>query len=160
MPLISDFRCDRCGFVLPTGWGGADYVLDEAGTRIVCPHPAEQAKAIQVISRSIPDFAEQLRRTRARFYRQRLQLQTWLARVQRRAPPVDPWTILRERTGFNADAVCRRCLEQFELDTERDPRICPACGDPDVKTVSELVDRSCPECILGVIRCIRTGAEC
>lgn len=159
MPKIDDYRCDRCGFSLPTGWGGTEYVIDELGERIVCPHPAEQAKAISVISKSIPDFPEQLRQTRTRFYRQHFQVQTWLARLQHRDPPVNPWTILDERMGFNSDVVCRHCLEQFELDVKRDSRNCPKCGGLDVRTVGELINGACPDCWLGVIRRIDTGME-
>ncbi len=49
MPAINRFECDKCDFKLPSGWGGHMYVSDQAGNRIVCPHPAEYAKAYQVL---------------------------------------------------------------------------------------------------------------
>jgi DNA-directed RNA polymerase subunit RPC12/RpoP len=41
MPTISDYKCDKCGFSLTSGWGGYMYVMDQTGKRIVCPHPVE-----------------------------------------------------------------------------------------------------------------------
>ncbi len=41
MPILYEFRCNLCGFSLPTGFGGDLYVSDPAGQRIPCPHPGE-----------------------------------------------------------------------------------------------------------------------
>ncbi|HEX8915107.1 MAG TPA: hypothetical protein VF796_22340 [Humisphaera sp.] len=48
MPLIQRYACDRCDFALPTGWGGYAYATDDAGRRVVCPHPEEDAKVLEV----------------------------------------------------------------------------------------------------------------
>ena len=39
MPPIDDYKCNKCGLSLPSGWGGYIYVIDGSGKRIVCPHP-------------------------------------------------------------------------------------------------------------------------
>lgn len=54
-----------------------------------------------------------------------------------------------ERTGFNAYCVCRDCLSQFDLDTERDERRCPDCDGERVAALSELVGEECPNCAEG-----------
>ncbi len=54
MPAINDFRCDRCEFSLPSGWGGDMYVTDEAGKRVVCPHPCEYAVVSEVLGADAP----------------------------------------------------------------------------------------------------------
>lgn len=30
MPPINEYRCDRCGFAMPEGWGGYKYVEADA----------------------------------------------------------------------------------------------------------------------------------
>ena len=54
MPPINDFKCDKCGFQLPSGWGGYMYVTDQTGKRIVCPHPCEFATVSQVLGANAP----------------------------------------------------------------------------------------------------------
>jgi DNA-directed RNA polymerase subunit RPC12/RpoP len=54
MPPINDFKCDKCGFQLPSGWGGYMYVTDQTGKRIVCPHPCEFATVYQVLGANAP----------------------------------------------------------------------------------------------------------
>lgn len=49
MPGISNYRCDRCGFHLASGWGGHRYVIDRDGTRVRCLHPGELATIQQVL---------------------------------------------------------------------------------------------------------------
>lgn len=41
MPVLYEFRCNACGFSLPSGFGGYLYVSDAAGKQIPCPHPGE-----------------------------------------------------------------------------------------------------------------------
>jgi DNA-directed RNA polymerase subunit RPC12/RpoP len=54
MPPINRYECDRCDFRLPGGWGGYMYVTDEAGARIVCPHPAEHVTVTKVLGEGAP----------------------------------------------------------------------------------------------------------
>ena len=41
MHPISEFKCRKCGFTLPSGWGGSLYIIDDNGNRIIPPHPSE-----------------------------------------------------------------------------------------------------------------------
>jgi hypothetical protein len=67
------------------------------------------------------------------------------------------WELIQERTGFNSDCVCLECLTQFNLDLDRDPRICIKCRSGNVRTLNELIDQQCPKCKKGMIREIDTG---
>jgi hypothetical protein len=49
MPAIYRFGCNKCKFTLPSGWGGIMYVTDDAGKRIICPHPGEMYTVYSVI---------------------------------------------------------------------------------------------------------------
>ncbi|MEX0919053.1 MAG: hypothetical protein WDZ85_03800 [Candidatus Paceibacterota bacterium] len=49
MPLLNDFRCDKCDFELPSGWGGYTYVINQKGDRIHCPHPGERDKIKEIL---------------------------------------------------------------------------------------------------------------
>lgn len=48
MPRIARHECDRCGFRLPSGWGGVTYAVDVNGARVTCPHPGEFHTIFQV----------------------------------------------------------------------------------------------------------------
>jgi len=64
MPLINDYRCNTCGFVLPSGWGGHTYVTDDCGNIIVCPHPSEMSTILEVLG---DDASDDLIRQRTGF---------------------------------------------------------------------------------------------
>lgn len=49
MPPINEYKCNKCGFSLPMGWGGYIYVQDDNGKRIVCPHPGEGQTVAEVL---------------------------------------------------------------------------------------------------------------
>jgi hypothetical protein len=55
------------------------------------------------------------------------------------------------RTGYANDCVCLPCLKQFDLDVERDARLCPQCAPTEVRTLRRLVGQACPKCKKGVI---------
>ncbi|NLB70306.1 MAG: hypothetical protein GX804_11625 [Lentisphaerae bacterium] len=61
MPAINDYKCDNCGFCLPSGWGGYMYVIDDDGKRIVCPHPREFATVAEVLGDDAPPELVELR---------------------------------------------------------------------------------------------------
>jgi hypothetical protein len=54
MPIIYEYRCDKCDLTLPTGWGGCMYVMSDAGYRVTCPHPEEKATIIDVLGENAP----------------------------------------------------------------------------------------------------------
>ena len=145
MPAIFSFKCDSCGFSLHSGWGGYTYVENECGDRIICVHPLEFSKITEVLGEGAS---------------------------------VD---LILNRTGFNSYCVCIDCLYQFEADfgekdwwnsevdvknngkngsgitTGKDQRRCPKCSSEQVKTVREMVNRTCPKCNKGTIRENCTG---
>ena len=89
--------------------------------------------------------------------------------------------VILERPGFNSDCICLDCLYQFQADLGysedywspyvhyiekykpkskkgKDKRECPKCKSKKVKTVLELVDKTCPKCKEGIIEEVWTGA--
>jgi hypothetical protein len=71
------------------------------------------------------------------------------AAVERVLGENPPEATRERRTGFNSYCVCRDCLSQFELDTERDERRCRDCDGGRVATLDELVGEACPNCAEG-----------
>ena len=69
MPPIFEYKCNHCGFSLPSGWGGYMYVTDDAGRRHVCPHPCEDLTIKEVLGESC---TPELRRARTGFNSHRL----------------------------------------------------------------------------------------
>ena len=65
--------------------------------------------------------------------------------------------LIKARTGTLTVCVCLDCTGRFELDLERDERRCPRCGSEQVKTVWEMVGKTCPKCGMGTIVEIDTG---
>ena len=57
----------------------------------------------------------------------------------------------RLRSGFNSHCLCLNCLNQFDLDVEKDDRKCPKCGSTEVHTELEMVGKKCPKCHKGTI---------
>lgn len=55
MPLISRFKCNRCDFAFPSGWGGYTYAIDGEGRRVVCGHPGESQAVSRVTGLSWVD---------------------------------------------------------------------------------------------------------
>ena len=62
------------------------------------------------------------------------------------------------RTGYNTHCFCLHCESQVDLDLERDEKACPECRSNYVKTISELVDETCPVCGEEAIVAHDTGA--
>jgi len=54
MPPINEFRCSRCGFALPSGWGGQFYVIDNRGIKIIPPHPSEFRTVKEILGENPP----------------------------------------------------------------------------------------------------------
>jgi hypothetical protein len=58
MPQVNKFKCNKCDFEMPSGWGGYIYVIDFSGKRVVCAHPGEGRKVLEITGFSIKE-AEQ-----------------------------------------------------------------------------------------------------
>jgi hypothetical protein len=54
MPPIHNFRCNKCGFGLPPGWGGHFYVIDDNGNRVIPGHPGEERAIEAILGKNAP----------------------------------------------------------------------------------------------------------
>jgi len=41
MVEIDNFKCEKCDFFMPPGWGWYGYTIGKNGKRIECPHPLD-----------------------------------------------------------------------------------------------------------------------
>ena len=142
MPPINEYKCNVCDLELEQGWGYCFYVEDDDGKRIQCMHPIEEYCVEQVLGNN---------------------------------PPIE---LITKRTGFNSDCICLECLFQFQADLgeigwspyenqvsrlifglkfQKDERECPKCSSNNIKTIEEIVGKSCPKCVIGIIEEIWTG---
>ena len=139
MPLVNEYKCSKCGLSLPSGCGVYLYVENVAGARVLCPHPGESGIIGWVFGRDAS---------------------------------IDE---IRNKSGFFSHCICLDCLYQFDADLgeegyspcgsnidnrtnkEKDKRECPKCNSNSVKTVLELVEKSCPKCKEGIIMVRRLG---
>ena len=141
MPPINEYKCDKCRFALPEGWGGYIYVIDDLGERIVCPHPAEDATIRQVLG---DDESDEVIKERTGFNSHCVclkclrQFDLDLGDDER----ANPWP--------------QMCGAQFR----RDERKCPHCESSRVRTAFEMIDQRCPKCKRGKIEMIDTGNVC
>lgn len=55
------------------------------------------------------------------------------------------------RVGHAQHCVCRNCVEQFDLDLQRDRLVCPKCSSPQICSLRDLVGKPCPRCRVGLI---------
>jgi len=146
MPLINEYKCRKCGFKLPRGWGYYLYVEDDNGERIVCPHPEEGFTIAGVLG--VSELAPEV--------------------VEKRTGFNSPCVCLDCLHQFRADLGeigWRPCQSSESImdwkrpshREEKDKRECPKCGSKNVKTELELVGQPCPRCKEGVIERIWTG---
>ena len=160
MPSLDNYKCNNraCDFRMPEGWGGNLYVVNGKGERVVCGHPGESSTIRGVIGKINPHYAaEMIRYRRIIFYGLGLRIRRVKAFLSGKEKPLDIRKVIAERTGFQSDCVCRRCLSQFKLDLRRDERICPECTSPLVSSANELRDKECPKCRRGTFMAISTG---
>lgn len=149
MPEVNEYKCNKCGFTLPRGWGGYMYVMDEDGKRLPCPHPAESSKIAAVLGLKEGKVGI-CYQSKGGFY----------ASVSRLLSKQEAQKILKlfnKRIGFNSHCICLKCLVQFELDINKDKRKCPICGSKNIKTELELIGQPCPKCKKGIMEEVKTG---
>lgn len=138
MPSINLFKCNKCDFSLPSGWGGHTYVKDNHGNKVICSHPGEYADVAKVLG---------------------IEASSIFAFPYSPWPPSDPHIaeLLKQRTGFYSHCICLKCLNQFDLDIEKDERKCPECKSSEVKSELEMIGQQCPRCNIGNMEMIETG---
>lgn len=131
MPPVNVYRCPKCGFAFPAGWGGYMYVEDETGERIPCPHPTEWAVVAKILG---PHAPEELIAKRVGFNSDCICLD-----CQRQFP------------ADVGDETANPWRSFYESDRPKDRRECPACKSKNVKTVFESIGQTCPRCKEGTI---------
>ena len=137
MPPINEYRCNKCGFTLPSGWGGYMYVENDKGERIVCPHPGEIFKVLEILGENV---TEELIKERTGFNSYCVCLDClYQFEADLGDEKVNPWRLY------------------YGAMREKDKRECPRCKSENVKTVFELIGQVCPKCKKGIIEEIPTG---
>jgi hypothetical protein len=174
MPLINIYKCSKCQKVLHEGWGGYQYVENEDGERVCCPHPIEDYTICDVLHITPDEFlaiSPPSYMTQTELVVRKLVTWWWswarMARMKK---------LVETRTGFNSNCICKVCLRDSCLDIgdaessdkswrwyykatlRKDERKCPHCRSHEIATVMELVGSDCPFCKQGCIVEISTGA--
>jgi len=137
MPPINYYKCNKCGFALPSGWGGYMYVEDDKKNRIVCPHPEEYRTVVKVLGENAP---ENLIKARTGFNSYCLCLDC-----------------LHQFEADLGDEQANPWRKSYGAMRPKDERKCPQCRSTNIKTVFELIGTPCPKCKDGVIEEIKTG---
>lgn len=58
MPPIDSYKCTKCDFRMPSGWGTYLYALDSDNNRIRCPHPGEHAAVKRITGLPLDEAKE------------------------------------------------------------------------------------------------------
>ena len=148
MPSINEYRCNKCKFKMPKGWGYDFYVENDKGERIHCGHPSERMHVHEVLGEraSIPEV------------------------VRERTGFNSHCICLDCLHQFRADlgSIKKYYWSPYEQYLEnhlprpkqaKDKRECPECKSKNVKMELEMVGEPCPQCKEGVIEEIFTGAR-
>ena len=147
MPDINKYKCSKCKFKLPEGWGYDFYVENDNGERIRCGHPSERMHVHEVLGEraSIPEV------------------------VRERTGFNSHCICLDCLHQFRADlgSIKKYYWSPYERYLEnhlprpkqtKDKRECPECKSKNVKMELEMVGEPCPKCKEGIIEEIYTGA--
>lgn len=135
MSHTNGYWCTRCNLTFPNGQGGRMYVLDGRGTRVICPHPGEEAEVARVLGvkeKALRCPCEPNTTKKAKHHQ-------------------EVFHLALTRTGFLSDCICHDCLAQFGLDLQRDEKRCPTCSSSEVTTLHDLLGEPCPRCKEGTI---------
>jgi|YNPMSStandDraft_1061717.scaffolds.fasta_scaffold47458_2 predicted RNA-binding Zn-ribbon protein involved in translation (DUF1610 family) len=137
MPPINHYKCNKCGFALPSGWGGYMYVEDDKKKRIVCPHPVEDWTVAEVLGDNAPI---DLIKARTGFNSYCLCLDC-----------------LHQFEADLGDERANPWRGWYGAMRQKDERKCPQCKSTNIATVFELIGTPCPKCKDGLIEEIETG---
>ena len=148
MPSINNYKCSKCKFKMPRGWGYDFYAENDEGKRIPCGHPSEATHVHEVLGAKAK----------------------WLPFLRDRTGFNSDCVCLDCLHQFQADlgkikgqywSPYERELEQRHIlrpKQGKDKRECPECKSKNVKMELEMVGQPCPQCKEGVIEQIWTGA--
>jgi hypothetical protein len=128
MPAISDYKCRKCGFELPSGWGHYFYVEDDEGERIICPHPEEDRYVRQVLG--VRELSPEIVRSRTGFNSHCVCLDC-----------LHQFDADLGETGYSPyeSFVGIACSYEPRRRPQKDKRECAKCRSENVKTALELV---------------------
>ena len=144
MPGIYKYKCSKCKFKLPEGWGYGFYVEDDKGNRVVCRHPSEMSYVREVLGERASSL--EIVRDRTGFNSNCVCLDC-LHQFKADVGEFGWNPFEHYHPEFN-----------FRLKPKKDKRECPECKSKNVKTELEMVGETCPKCKEGVIEEIRIGA--
>ena len=144
MPWIYKYKCSKCKFKLPEGWGYGFYVVNDKGERIICGHPGERGHVFEVLG----ERASILEVVRER------------TGFNSNCVCLDCLHQFRADLGEIGWSPYEGLIKEYKprLKQEKDRRECPKCKSKNVKTELEMVGETCPKCKEGVIEEIWTGA--
>jgi len=136
MPFINEYKCNKCGFALPEGWGMNFYVEDDKGNRIACGHPGKRYDVEKVLGADIS-----------------------LEMIRERTGFNSHCICLKCLYEFELDlGESYWTAHEFSANRkEKDKRECPQCESECVKTEIEIVGENCPKCNEGIVERIWTG---
>jgi len=140
MPNINEYKCNKCEFSMPHGWGVYFYVVNDKGGRIVCGHPGEAEMVFEVLGKPV---SSNVIRERTGFNSACVCLDC----LHQFAADFgeSSWTPFE----------CVRTIPRFKRGIDK--RECPECSSANVKTVLEMVGKVCPKCTEGIIEVTWTG---
>jgi hypothetical protein len=166
VPPVNEYRCNRCDFAFPEGWGGYLYVIDDAGERQVVGHPCESLQIDRVLG---PTPNAEVVRDRTGFHSFCVCLDC-VAQFDLDLGDeiVNPWREFYAKHGLYLGRWKPGCFlapillatrERMPCGTTqgRDERKCPECGSPNVRTCFEMIDHPCPKCKTGFVVEVVTG---
>ena len=146
MPDINDYICNNCHFSLPQGWGGYLYVIDDNGKRIVCPHPDEGRTIRKILGKKA---TKQMILDQTGYNSDCVCLNC-LHQFELDIGDDEGAEDNNERSVRYY--YCKYSMfHSYGTNKRRDQRICPKCKSENVKTVIEMVDKTCPKCKTGII---------
>jgi len=148
MPSINKYKCNKCKFKMPKGWGYDFYVENAKGERIPCRHPSEGTYVHEVLGERAKYLF--IVRDRTGFNSDCVCLDC-LHQFQ-----ADLGTIKRHYWSPYEERLKQRNLPRPKHGKDR--RECPECKSKNVKMELEMVGEPCPKCKEGVIEEIWTGA--
>ena len=144
MPDINKYKCSKCKFKLPEGWGHDFYVVNDEGKRIRCLHPSEGSYVREVLGERASSL--DIVRDRTGFNSNCVCLDC-LHQFQADVGEYGWNPFERYHPEFN-----------FRAKPKKNERECPECKSKNVKTELEMVGEPCPKCKEGIIEEIWTGA--
>lgn len=115
---------------------GVIYAVNDAGERVLCPHPLEAEQVARVLGipprelRGFPHF---------------------------RIPNPEHYDLLNTRVSVLVKCMCHDCTHAFRIDWDQDPHECPKCHSSTISIVDRLEGTRCPQCNQGLFEYRPTG---